>query len=83
MYYFINHCFLPENYILDNVAKLGTIPTYIVQGAKDQVCPKNQALLLAQHLNQVELYLDPTGGHSNNENMTKQLKLMVQKARLK
>lgn len=81
MYYFINNCFLPENYILENIDNLSEIPTYIVQGAQDQVCPKSQALELASHLQKVELYLDPTGGHSNNDNMTKQLKLMVQKAR--
>jgi proline iminopeptidase len=77
IHYFVNNCFLPKNYILNNVDKLKNIKVNIVQGAKDMVTPKNQALELANKLEQVELYLDPQGGHSSNESMTKVMKKMV------
>lgn len=77
IHYFVNHCFLPKNYILNNVDKLKNIKVSIVQGARDMVTPKNQALELATKLSNVELYLDPDGGHSSNDSMTKMMKKMV------
>ena len=38
-HYFMNDIFLPENFLLDNVAKIRRIPTVIVQGRYDAVCP--------------------------------------------
>jgi len=42
-HYFANKLFLPKNYILDHVADFAHIPTYIVHGRYDQVCPPTQA----------------------------------------
>jgi proline iminopeptidase len=77
IHYFINNCFLPENYILKNIKNIAHIPLYIVQGNMDMCTPKYQALELADAHPQVELYLDPTGGHSNNEAMNKVMTKMV------
>jgi proline iminopeptidase len=38
-YYMIESCFLPDKYIENNLDKLKGIPTYIVQGKYDLVCP--------------------------------------------
>lgn len=47
-HYFMHGAFLGgtnrnQNYIVENVAKIRNIPTQIVQGRYDMVCPRNQA----------------------------------------
>lgn len=81
IHYFVNNCFIPENYILNNLSKIKNLPTFIVHGGEDMVCPKEQALLLCAGLNSCELYIDPKGGHSSTEEMNKVMKSMVSKSR--
>lgn len=38
IHYFKNGCFLPERYILDNLAVISEIPIVIVQGSFDSIC---------------------------------------------
>ncbi|MDB5182631.1 MAG: Proline iminopeptidase [Candidatus Saccharibacteria bacterium] len=38
-HYFLNGCFMPENYILDNIEKIKHIPFYVVQGRFDNCTP--------------------------------------------
>src|SRR5207237_8664675 len=38
-HYFTHDIFLPENYLLDNAQRLKAIPSIIVQGRYDIVCP--------------------------------------------
>ena len=42
-YYMTNNCFLPNNYILKNASKLSGIPTSIIQGRYDFICPSVNA----------------------------------------
>jgi len=47
-HYFINKCFVPENYILDNIDKIRHIPCKVVQGRFDMCTPAIGAYDLAQ-----------------------------------
>src|SRR6185436_367710 len=38
-HYFVNDIFLPTNFLTDNIGKIRHIPTTIVQGRYDIVCP--------------------------------------------
>lgn len=64
-HYFINNCFLPsDNYLMENVAKIGHIPTVIVQGRYDVLCPMTNAWQLHKALAGAELVIVPDAGHS-------------------
>lgn len=47
-HYFLNDCFLPDNYILDNIQKIKHIPCYVVQGRFDNCTPPNTAYKLSK-----------------------------------
>lgn len=49
-HYFINNCFIPENYVMDNVDILKTIPIVMVQGRFDHVTPPQTAYNLSKAL---------------------------------
>lgn len=38
-HYFLNKCFVPENYILDNISKIKHIPCKVIQGRFDMCTP--------------------------------------------
>jgi proline iminopeptidase len=64
-HYFDNHLFLPDGYFLckNNLDKIKNIPTVIVQGRYDLVCPFTTAWSLHKALPHAEFY--PTiAGHS-------------------
>jgi proline iminopeptidase len=67
-HYFANNLFLPPDYIIKNVAALKNIPTHIVHGRFDMVCPLPQAEDLAAALTKVGnppvSYVKTTAGHS-------------------
>ncbi|WP_417444087.1 prolyl aminopeptidase [Joostella sp.] len=76
-----NECFLPENYILDNCYKIKDIPTFIVHGRYDMICPPIYAYQLHQKLKSSKLYI-LTAGHASSEpeikkKLTKELESMV------
>jgi proline iminopeptidase len=67
-HYFMNNSFFPsENYLIDNVYKLKNIPTVIVQGRYDIVCPMASAWELHKALPEAEFILVPDAGHSVSE----------------
>ncbi|MEI6057891.1 MAG: hypothetical protein WCQ60_02865, partial [bacterium] len=47
-HYFLNKCFVPENYILDNIDKIKHIPCMVIQGHFDMCTPPISAYDLAQ-----------------------------------
>ena len=47
-HYFLNDCFLPDNYILDNIDKIKHIPCYVVQGRFDNCTPPETAHKLSK-----------------------------------
>ncbi len=44
MHYFLNKCFVPENFILDNIHKIKHIPCSLVQGRFDMCTPPISAI---------------------------------------
>lgn len=64
-HYFINGGFLEEeNQILRNAYKLKNIPTTIIQGRYDSICPPQSAWDLAQALPSATLKIVSVAGHS-------------------
>lgn len=64
-HYFINNCFFEtDNWLLENVDKIRHIPTVIVQGRYDVVCPATSAWDLHKAFPETELRIIPDAGHS-------------------
>ncbi|WP_262693831.1 prolyl aminopeptidase [Kordiimonas aquimaris] len=64
-HYFHNRGFLKrENQILEDAHKLNGIPTTIIQGRYDSICPPSSAWELAQAMPWAKLKIVPIAGHS-------------------
>jgi proline iminopeptidase len=64
-HYFMNKGFFEhENWILDNIDGIRHIPTVIIQGRYDVVCPMTTAYDLHQKFPESELIIVPEAGHS-------------------
>ncbi|MBT8454198.1 MAG: prolyl aminopeptidase [Deltaproteobacteria bacterium] len=64
-HYFVNGGFFQnENQLLDNVDRIRHIPTVIVQGRYDVVCPAESAYELHRALPESTLEIAPQSGHS-------------------
>ncbi len=64
-HYFMNKGFFDnENWILDNIDVMRHIPTIIIQGRYDVVCPMTTAYDLHQAFPESELIIVPEAGHS-------------------
>jgi proline iminopeptidase len=70
-HYMVNQCFLSANQILDNCHKIADIPTLIVHGRYDIVCPFDNAWLLKQQLPNATLIVSEGAGHASMEPSTK------------
>ncbi|MBA3633557.1 MAG: prolyl aminopeptidase [Acidobacteria bacterium] len=67
-HYFMNNSFFPtENYLIENVDKIRHIPTVIVQGRYDVVCPSVSAWELHKAFPEADLQIIPDAGHSISE----------------
>ncbi len=67
-HYFVNDSFLPnEDYLLEGARRLSHIPTYIVNGRYDVVCPPCTAVELHKAMPNSELIIVPDAGHSTSE----------------
>nr|WP_136251486.1 prolyl aminopeptidase [Ningiella ruwaisensis] len=66
-HYLKHHCFIEENYILENAARIAHIPTYIVHGRYDMVCSVSAAYELHHQLPKSELHIIDDAGHSASE----------------
>jgi len=66
-HYMTHDCFLTDNQILMNCDKIKDIPTIIVHGRYDMVCPFDNAWLLHQQLPDAELVISKTAGHASIE----------------
>lgn len=66
-HYFINAIFVEEAYIMNHASKIIDIPTTIVQGRYDVVCPPKSAWELHKALPQSDLIIVPDAGHSMGE----------------
>lgn len=63
-HFFINNGFLEPDQLLRDAARIEAIPTVIVHGRYDMVCPIYQAFDLFQALPQAELHIVRDAGHS-------------------
>lgn len=67
LHYIMNGCFVSQRPWLEEVKTLAHIPTTIVQGRYDMVCPPLTAWELAQAMPHAELQIIPDAGHSAME----------------
>ena len=73
-HYFLNKCFVPENYILDNIDKIRHIPCSLVQGRFDMCTPAISAVDLKKaYGDNLELTLVNSGHLSSDPEMFKVL----------
>ncbi|MEW6742634.1 MAG: prolyl aminopeptidase [Planctomycetota bacterium] len=63
-YYMMNNCFLEEGQLLRDSHRIAHIPTFIVNGRSDGVCPPRAAWELSKRLKDVKLELPLGMGHS-------------------
>jgi proline iminopeptidase len=63
-HYFMNDIFLPPNFLLDNIGKIRHIPTTIIQGRYDAVCPIVSADDLHRAFPEAEYHIVNDAGHS-------------------
>ena len=74
LHYIKDKCFIDGKKILAEVKKLKDIPTTIVQGRYDMVCPPITAYELHQHMPHADFIMVPDAGHSASEpSMTHEL----------
>lgn len=67
-HYFVNKGFFKtDNWIIENVGKIRHIPTWIVQGRYDVVCPATSAWELNQAFPESKLHIVADAGHSASE----------------
>jgi proline iminopeptidase len=63
-HYFMNNCFIENNFIIENIDKIAEIPSVIVQGRHDVICPPFSALNLSRIWNSATLEIVEDAGHS-------------------
>ena len=74
-HYFYNQIFLKDpNHILNNIDKIKHIPCSLVHGRYDVVCPVKNAWEMHKLWPEMQLFIEPTSGHSAFEkNITAKL----------
>lgn len=72
-HYFVNNCFLDDNFILNNADKIRGIPTVIIQGRYDVVCPPLYAHRLLQKIPHAKMYYVKAGHSSSDKAIKKKL----------
>ena len=63
-HYFMNNCFIPKDFIIDNIKNISNIPAIIVQGRHDVICPPYKASMLSNVWNAAEIEIVEDAGHS-------------------
>ncbi len=66
-YYFVNHCFIEDNQIINNISKLKHLPAILVHGRYDMITPLDNAYLLERGWSKAELNIVRDAGHASNE----------------
>lgn len=67
LYYSMNQCFIVNQPLLELIDTIRHIPTTIIQGRHDMVCPVEQAWQLKKHWPEAELSVIEMAGHVANE----------------
>lgn len=68
VHYDMNNYFIEENQILNNIDKIKDIPTVIIHGRFDVVCPPEQAYLIHNSLNNSIIEFTSHDGHQLGSN---------------
>lgn len=63
-HFFYHGCFMRENQLLEDAHRLSDIPTILVHGRYDVVCPIEQAFALHQVMPHAEFHIIRDAGHS-------------------
>jgi proline iminopeptidase len=66
-HYFVNHCFMRKNQLLEDAGRLSGIPGIIVHGRYDVICPLEQAWELHQVWPGSRLQIVDRAGHAATE----------------
>jgi proline iminopeptidase len=66
-YYMAHNCFLEEGQLLRDASRMQRVPTYIVQGRYDVICPPLAAYRVHQALPGSKLVIVEASGHSSSE----------------
>lgn len=66
-HYFMNQSFMQPNQLINNIDKIRHIPTVIVQGRYDVICPPRQAYTLAEAFPEAVFKLIADAGHAASE----------------
>jgi len=66
-YYMANGCFLAESQLLNNTDKLAEIPTIIINGRYDVICPPVTAYNVHKKMPRSKLWIIEAAGHSSSE----------------
>lgn len=66
-HYFVNEAFIEPNQIIENASVLEGIPTTIVHGRYDMVCPLDNAVTLHEVMPDAELHIIRDAGHASSE----------------
>ena len=72
-HYFMNDCFIEDNYIIKNLNKISNIKSFIVQGRYDVICPPFTALKLADLWNAAKIEIVDDGHSGFETNIRKKL----------
>jgi len=66
-YYMVYGCFLEEGQLLNNTDRIANIPTIIINGRYDLICPPITAYKLHKKLPKSKLWIIEAAGHSASE----------------
>ncbi|MGL4270364.1 MAG: prolyl aminopeptidase [Plesiomonas sp.] len=66
-HYFRHRLWQVDNHIVQQAARLASIPLYLVHGRYDMICPLENAWILQQALPHAQLQIVPNAGHSSLE----------------
>ncbi|MFS4438250.1 prolyl aminopeptidase [Paracoccaceae bacterium GXU_MW_L88] len=66
-HYFVNDCFLSESQLVHDLPKIAHIPTDLVHGRYDMVCPPVASEILMQGMEKAQLHMIEDAGHTMTE----------------
>jgi proline iminopeptidase len=66
-HYMANRCFLEEGQLLKNAGRIAAVPTVIINGRYDVICPPHTAYRLHGKLAKSRLVIVDASGHSSSE----------------
>lgn len=66
-HYFVNHCFIADNFIINNINRIRHLPMFIIHGRYDMICPIESAWHLHNACPASELMVIRDAGHSIRE----------------